>query len=559
MNRRIGAWIRTVCVGVVLAAALIGASGAEGASPDVHAGGAGGVVKPKGWLSFRIPFQFPEPQLDYLGGPVLRTNETYVVFWDPNGSLPQDYKDLVVRYLQDTAADSGTTRNVYSVANQYYDTTGSITYQSTYAGSSIDTSVVPDGCTPGTGYTSCVTNDQVAAELDSYLFDHGIARPPNRAFFVVFPPGADVCYAPGSCAGTSFCGYHSDFSGGHGSAYFAVIPYAGVPTCDLRQHPNGTVADTAVDVISHEHREMISDPLFSANFAWIDLLYGESSDKCQYYFGPVRDNGTGYYNQVINGHQYLLQTEWSNALGADQGYGCVQDGSDHAPVAAFTTSGTGSAISFDAHGSSDPDGDPIVSYLWDFGDATIEQTSGPTAHHQYATSGTFTVTLSAFDTRGAERTVSHSANVKVNAAKHPRLFTAKVGATLYSDYLAGVGNANTMGGVQEIGAGTFIDGSNFPTSIDVYTSGGSFVSIKGTSDDKNTRDQLVFDSVMTLTDQDDPPAGNRYAVTGTFVVQGGLGSYQFATGSGTISGTCTSSFDSPTASCQLTYSGIVSQ
>src|SRR4051812_10932863 len=56
--------------------------------------------------SFSSP-QTPQPSVQYWGGPVLRTNETFVVFWDPNGQLSQSYRDLVVRYFQDVAADHG--------------------------------------------------------------------------------------------------------------------------------------------------------------------------------------------------------------------------------------------------------------------------------------------------------------------------------------------------------------------------------------------------------------------------------------------------------------------
>lgn len=51
-------------------------------------------------------------------------------------------------------------------------------------------------------------------------------------------------------------------------------------------------------------------------------------------------------------------------------------------------------ILFEASGSSDPDGDPLV-LAWDFGDGA--QGSGEKATHTYATSGTFTVTLTVSD------------------------------------------------------------------------------------------------------------------------------------------------------------------
>src|SRR5205085_11675782 len=100
-----------------------------------------------------------------------------------------------------------------------------------------------------------------------------------------------------------------------------------IPGCDIPSHPNGSAADPVLDAASHEHKEMIDDPLvwkapdFAPTLAWYDPSFGESSDKCVYYFGPTKNNGVGDYNQVINGHQYLLQSEWSNALAAPQGYG----------------------------------------------------------------------------------------------------------------------------------------------------------------------------------------------------------------------------------------------
>jgi hypothetical protein len=102
---------------------------------------------------------------------------------------------------------------------------------------------------------------------------------------------------------------------------YANMPYADTsPTaCGTGQSPNGSDADDTLNVTSHEHREMINDPTGSA---WYDLLGNEGSDKCAWNFGaPLGSTGTGAYNQVINGHFYYLQTEWTNAH-----TGCVQRG-----------------------------------------------------------------------------------------------------------------------------------------------------------------------------------------------------------------------------------------
>jgi subtilisin family serine protease len=70
---------------------------------------------------------------------------------------------------------------------------------------------------------------------------------------------------------------------------------------------------------------------------------------------------------------------------------------NQAPVAAFTTEKRKSTYSFNASGSSDPDG-VILSYRWDFGDGSVG--SGPVVSHVFG-AGTFTVTLRVTDDDGA--------------------------------------------------------------------------------------------------------------------------------------------------------------
>jgi PKD repeat protein len=55
------------------------------------------------------------------------------------------------------------------------------------------------------------------------------------------------------------------------------------------------------------------------------------------------------------------------------------------------TGEAGTPIQFDGSGSSDPDGDTLVSYAWTFGDGSTG--SGANPSHTYATGGEFTVTL----------------------------------------------------------------------------------------------------------------------------------------------------------------------
>lgn len=76
------------------------------------------------------------------------------------------------------------------------------------------------------------------------------------------------------------------------------------------------------------------------------------------------------------------------------------------PVASFSAPActAGVACEFDGGGSSDPDGS-IASYSWSFG------SSGKTASHTFADAGTFDVTLTVTDNKGAKKSVTRSVTV----------------------------------------------------------------------------------------------------------------------------------------------------
>ncbi len=76
------------------------------------------------------------------------------------------------------------------------------------------------------------------------------------------------------------------------------------------------------------------------------------------------------------------------------------------------TVSTGTKITFNGVGSSDPDGS-IVSYTWDFGDNTSG--SGVSTTHSYGTAGVYTVTLTVSDNEGL--TAKDTSVVTVNPAK----------------------------------------------------------------------------------------------------------------------------------------------
>ena len=69
------------------------------------------------------------------------------------------------------------------------------------------------------------------------------------------------------------------------------------------------------------------------------------------------------------------------------------------------------SISFDASNSSDPDGDDIVSYEWDFGDGT--NGNGVSVEHTYSSIGNYTVNLIITDNQDKTSTISTYATIVV--------------------------------------------------------------------------------------------------------------------------------------------------
>lgn len=68
------------------------------------------------------------------------------------------------------------------------------------------------------------------------------------------------------------------------------------------------------------------------------------------------------------------------------------------PSAYFTATTIGNNVSFNASGSSDPDGS-IVSYHWDFGDGSSTTTTGSSTSHSYS-NGNYLVILTVTDDEG---------------------------------------------------------------------------------------------------------------------------------------------------------------
>ncbi len=372
-------------------------------APGAQAKSFGGVIPdlPNGRTAAAREPQAHAANIPYGGGPVLHSNRTHVIFWQPSGSrleFDSGYQALIEQFLRRVAGDNHRTTNVYGLTGQYGDAQGPAAYDSTYGGAVVATDRLPaNGCVEppitGPGWSVCLTDRQLQTEIEHVVRADHLPMGPGDVYFLITPKGLGSCTdsASTSCAlGGSvggYCGYHSQTS--DGQVLYAVIPYNAVAGhCQSSNpRPNGSTADPTLSTVSHEHVEMVTDP---SSDAWIDSSGNEVADVCITTFGPaIGGSGSGVWNQGIDGGHYYLQEIWSNADNSCE----PRAKPDAVSFGTRALAGSPRSVFFSAHGS-DPHGS-IVSYSWFFGDG--HSGHGRTVVHRYHRSGHYRVVLRASD------------------------------------------------------------------------------------------------------------------------------------------------------------------
>ena len=262
-------------------------------------------------------------QLTWHGGPVMHSNRVYAIYWVPSGySISANYRSIIDGFFTNVAADSGKTTNVYATDAEYGDGSGSGAYNTTFAGSTLDTQVFPaNGCT-NAPFSTCLTGAQLANEISRVALAQGWTRNATTLFFMFTPRNVGSCFdASGSeCFASQYCAYHSWRSDSNGLLLYANMPYnASSSGCGQGwlAEPNNDDADLTINVTSHEHNEAVTDPQLNA---WYDAAGYEDGDKCAWDFGTaVGGSGMTAYNEVIGSGHYMTQREYSNASSS-----CVQ-------------------------------------------------------------------------------------------------------------------------------------------------------------------------------------------------------------------------------------------
>ncbi len=234
--------------------------------------------------------------LIYNGGAVMGgATNVYAIFWEPTGNVSGSYQSLIERYFNDVGSSA-----LYRVNNQYTDSAGNFPSGSRLAATWTDNGGYPN---------SPLLDSDIQNEVTHAQSINGWSSSADNIFFVFTERGQDLCFdsSHSSCASNAFCAYHSSFGNG---AIYAAMPYAASFNCSTGgKLPNNDDADLTINVTSHEQMEAATDP--NPNSGWADSSGNENGDKCAWTFGSVNGDGS---NVNFNGHPYLLQQEWSNAI-----------------------------------------------------------------------------------------------------------------------------------------------------------------------------------------------------------------------------------------------------
>ena len=336
MRSQIRRTVALLVLGVVLVACWGAGSAAARTSFRPRVGRAMGLIPIRGHVD---PAQGGAIPVVYHGGAAMTGGVTvHTIFWAPPGYKfdgspgggTLGYEAMIQRFLTDTAHDSGSTGNLFSVLGQY-GTAGSPGAYSIAYSASADSIDVTDPfpaqarqCPSPAGVATCITDQQVGAELDHVVQSHDPGGYGLHDLWEIFlPPNVDECTTLGACGTNAFAGYHSAVDLGHGELIYAVmidplVEGAALPGSDPQGNPE---AEITLDTAAHETVEAITDP---DGVGWMDPNGFEVGDKCE--SGPQQGTPLGYapngspYNQLINGHQYDLQEMWVNT----GGLGCVQ-------------------------------------------------------------------------------------------------------------------------------------------------------------------------------------------------------------------------------------------
>ena len=213
-------------------------------------------------------------ELTFHGGAVVTSAQSHAIYMNPNGActIASCWGDPE-GFLRDLGAS-----DFIHLTDQYVNSYASNRYT---VGRAAIINYIPTGS---------FSNSDILANVHAVAASAGQSGY-GHIYHVFLPPGQDVCQSPGVCYSPDvpstdlLCGYH-------GSADFLDIGHV-LYTVEPNQlggcmvapgSPNGVLADSTNNSLSHELFETITDPDFDAwyNSTLIDLIGDEIGDECSF-------------------------------------------------------------------------------------------------------------------------------------------------------------------------------------------------------------------------------------------------------------------------------------
>jgi hypothetical protein len=261
------------------------------------------------------PFFYPA-DLSSGGGPTLETTRLHAIYVNPPGSVASTWGNPE-RFLRDLNKSS-----FIHLVDQYVGVTGDDRYP-------VGSHARVHYGTPG----AVLYETDIQAIVHAVAVEHGAGG--GNVYHVFLPPGTDTCiapptpqnpvpscYSPDNLPTMVFCGYHSAVQFQDiGIALFTVEPWQGSFCAIATPAPNGVLADSTNNTLSHETFETITDPLPGLGYLNLTggiLTFQEIGDECVLF---NLSNSPGDYSPPtfsVNGKNYAVQPEYSNTY-----HGCA--------------------------------------------------------------------------------------------------------------------------------------------------------------------------------------------------------------------------------------------
>jgi hypothetical protein len=246
--------------------------------------------------------------INYHNGPVLSGNpiNVYIIWYGNwvNGKRSSDSQTTV--NLIDALFGAGGMGNspYFTINTTYGDTTSNVSGNIQLANS------YTDSYSKGTR----LSDNSVKTVVSNAISGGHLANDATGIYFVL--TSSDVSENSGFCS--VYCGWHTHatISGSDIKYAFVGNPDRCSSACEAQTiSPNSdSGADGMASIMAHEAEEAATDPDLNA---WYDSSGAENGDKCAWKWGLLLGGtvGNAGYNEVIGGHNWLIQMDWENSRG----------------------------------------------------------------------------------------------------------------------------------------------------------------------------------------------------------------------------------------------------